>query len=127
MTLTSEQLALVTTFVEESYDHALAIILHAFLIKNGSIDIADCAVGDNNVSFATDVNGTDPTKTDPYDDTDYVVNILKAEDIDEIDCKGELTITDITVNGFIINTLRPCEIEWQTARRGPKIDFNTNS
>lgn len=122
MALTAEQLALVEQFVKETQDYGLSGVIHAFLMKFG---VLEAVQGDNNVSWTSD--GVDETRTAPYDNTDYVIDVIEAQTPDGTDVRAELEILDEnkTVNGFVINCLRPCTIKWQTSRRTPKINFFT--
>ena len=104
---------LITAFRKETEDLVFAHILNIFLMKNGEETLS---AGDNTVTF----------KGDPYDSVDdYVVGIYEALDADGIDVRGELTVKDATVNGFVINAVRPCVARWTSARKIPKINFNT--
>ena len=104
---------LITAFRKETEDLVNAWLTLVFLIK---YDTLSASVGDNAVSFSGDA----------YDSADdYNVRIIEALDGDDIGVKGELNITDKTANGFTINALRACDIEWQTSRNNPKISFWT--
>lgn len=120
MPLSAEQLEMVEAFVKEAQDFARANIIDAFLMKHGTLN---ANVGDNVIGFSD--TGTDPTDHVPYDDTNYIITIIEAIDGDGIDVKGELEITNKTVNGFTINCLTACTIKWHTSRPSPKINFWT--
>lgn len=103
----------ITAFRKETEDLVFAHILNIFLMKNGELL---AVAGDNTVTFTGD----------PYDSVDdFVVRIYEALDADGIDVRGELTVKDATVNGFVINAVRPCLVRWTSARKIPKINFNT--
>jgi len=119
MALSAAQLLLVEALGKETQDFARAAVISMFLIKYGTLS---AIVGDITVSFTS---GTDVTRDDPYADTGYIINILEALDSDGVDVRGELEITNKTVNGFTINSTTACTIKWQTSRQAPLIDFYT--
>ena len=113
--LTDEQKALVYAFMKEDDDKTWAIVKDMFNIKFIELD---AVTGDNNVAFSGDV----------YDaDDEYVINIFEALDADDIEVKGELTISDATktVNGFVLNAVNACSVKIITYRKTPKINFWT--
>lgn len=103
----------ITAFRKEAEDLVFAHILNIFLMKQGEVS---AVAGDNSVAF-------EGVAYDSVDD--YVVGIYEALDGDGIDVRGELTVKDATVNGFVINAVRPCVVKWTSARKIPKINFNT--
>ena len=109
--MTQEEL--IEAFRKETEDLVFAHIQDIFLMKQGELS---AVAGDNTVTFTGD----------PYDSVDdYVAGIYEALDADGIDVRGELTVKDATVNGFVINAVRPCIVRWTSARKIPKINFNT--
>jgi len=122
MPLTAEQLALVEAFTKEAQDFARANIINAFMMKYGEVQ---AVVGNNVIAFSD--NGVDATSGVPYDNTEYIIDVIEAQDADGYDVRAELEILDEnkTVNGFVINCLNPCTIKWSTTRRTPKVEFFT--
>ena len=107
MATTTEQL------LQALEDLMFAWHIEIYLMKHGELS---AVAGDNTVTFTGDA----------YDSVDdYVVGIYEAFDADGIDVRGELTVKDATVNGFVINAVRPCVIRWTSARKAPKINFWT--
>jgi hypothetical protein len=104
---------LIAEFRKETEDLVFAHILNIFLMKHGEETLI---AGDNTITF----------EGYPYDsDDDFVVGIYQAIDADEIDVRGELKITSATKSGFVVTAVRPCVIRWTSARKIPKINFNT--
>jgi hypothetical protein len=104
---------LITAFRKETEDLVYANIEMLFLIKHGEKVLSP---GENTVTFTGD----------PYDDNDdYVIGFYEALDADGIDVKGELNITEQTINGFKVEAVRPTNIKWITYRKSPKINYWT--
>ena len=118
MTLTPEQLALITAFRKETEDLVQANVRNIFKVKYGEKTLS---VGSNTITFQI---GTD----DSYlNGTEYEVKFFEATDSDGIDIKEAISITTQTASAFTINTPRAGVLRWQTNLKTPSFNFWTNS
>lgn len=95
-------------------DLVQAMLVEIYNIKHGE---EECLAGvDKSVSFSVPV----------YDSNDdYIVAIIEAIDIDDIDIRHSVVVKNKTATGFTLNSPRNTTVIWSTTRMTPKIVFHT--
>jgi hypothetical protein len=96
---------LVTIFRKECEDMIYANQIATYLIQYGTVSASS---GDTSINFDT-----------AYGNTEYEIHFFEATDVNDIDIRDAITITDKTSSGFTFNLPRAAEIRWQAHRRTP--------
>jgi len=103
---------------EEDVRKALEDLVHANIVEifNISYGETSCLAGvETPIEFIK-----------PYDaENDYIVGIIEAYDVNDIDIRPSIEARSFTANGFILYSPRNTTVKWTATRRVPKINFWT--
>ena len=116
MALPQEILDAVTALRKETEDLVQANVRNIFKAKFGEESLV---VGDNTVTFPI----SDDTAYLTADE--YEIRIQEAYDGDGIDITNALIISNKTVSGFTVNSLRVGSLKWESFLKTPNFNFWT--